>query len=730
MENYYLSLGIHIISMVIPLILIYSSFFETYSSSLLMFVYASANVFLAEVANFLLFMARDTGVAVICAIICLIGKTACTYFMTQFLVDYFGFRDFKFRRPLLFCVNIVIIFMMLTNQKYHLYFKDIWMEPNGRTMVFRFIPGIGHYLYVTMILMTIMICFIIILLKYTKRKDKHSRIRALLVSAGVFSPTISICLGLFKRQMGDSALSICLTVSSILFLLTIKKYHLFDMMQNAKEYVLDHSVEAIMVVDEQKKILYMNKIVSMSNPQLKLFHSMDQKFDNLWLPKSQFQDKGRVYESVKSPICYSDQTQLGYLIEVRDVTENVRKKEAMNHLKKEAETANQAKSTFLSKMSYEIRTPINAILGMNEMILRESEDSGIIEYASNIQNAGNTLLSLINDILDFSKIESGEMEIVSNTYDLREILANASQLVETRLQGKEVSFVIETNRAMPRQLFGDKNRVQQVLVNILTNAAKYTLEGNITLKTDFVWVSESNQSTIELRFEVRDTGIGIKKEDLEKLFHSFQRVDEKNNRNIEGTGLGLVITKSLLDCMNGRIDVESEYGVGSVFTLYIPQKVIDKTPIGDSEMKKITAKSGRYQESFHAPEAKVLIVDDNRVNIKVIEGLLKKTWVQITAVESGEECLTIVEKEHFDLILMDHLMPGLDGIETLHRMLDNEEQMCRNVPVIALTANAMQGVREMYLENGFSDYLMKPVNSDELEKMLIKYLPGNLVKLL
>lgn len=396
----------------------------------------------------------------------------------------------------------------------------------------------------------------------------------------------------------------------------------------------------------------------------------------------------------------------------------------------EAREATKSKSDFLANMSHEIRTPINSVLGMNEMILRECEDPQIRTYATNVKTSGRMLLSLINDILDFSKIESGEMEIVSNTYDLREILANASQLVETRLQGKEVSFVIETNRAMPRQLFGDKNRVQQVLVNILTNAAKYTLEGNITLKTDFVWVSESNQSTIELRFEVRDTGIGIKKEDLEKLFHSFQRVDEKNNRNIEGTGLGLVITKSLLDCMNGRIDVESEYGVGSVFTLYIPQKVIDKTPIGDSEMKKITAKSGRYQESFHAPEAKVLIVDDNRVNIKVIEGLLKKTWVQITAVESGEECLTIVEKEHFDLILMDHLMPGLDGIETLHRMLDNEEQMCRNVPVIALTANAMQGVREMYLENGFSDYLMKPVNSDELEKMLIKYLPGNLVKLL
>lgn len=393
----------------------------------------------------------------------------------------------------------------------------------------------------------------------------------------------------------------------------------------------------------------------------------------------------------------------------------------------EARHATKTKSVFLSNMSHEIRTPINVVIGMNEMILRESSEENIVEYATNIENSSQMLLTLINDILDFSKIESGKMELVPVEYGLNSILCDCVNMAKSRAEKKGLSFQIESNPDIPNGLFGDEIRIKQILTNLLTNAIKYTDQGTVTLSIDY---SPKGAEYISLKFAVSDTGKGIREEDKDKLFSTFQRVDEKSNRNIEGTGLGLPITKSFVDMMKGTITVESTYGSGSTFIVEIPQKITDSSPIGDvqNSAKANVSQREKYQESFRAPEARILVVDDNNMNLAVIKQLLKSTQIQVTLATSGKECLALTKKEHFDIILLDHMMPEMDGIETLQELKKDPDNLCMDTPIIALTANAISGVRTMYLEAGFDDYLSKPISGQLLEETLLSYLPKNKIQ--
>lgn len=393
-----------------------------------------------------------------------------------------------------------------------------------------------------------------------------------------------------------------------------------------------------------------------------------------------------------------------------------------------AEAESKAKSAFLSSMSHEIRTPINAVLGMDEMILRESEDEKTIEYAENIRTAGNSLLGLINDILDFSKIEAGKMDIIPVEYEFASVLNDLVNMIRQRAESKHLQLIVEADSNIPTMLYGDEIRFKQVVTNILTNAVKYTEEGSVTLRVKSEKIDEDN---IELYVSVTDTGIGIKEEDIEKLYSAFERIEEERNRNIEGTGLGMNITKFLLEMMDSRLEVQSEYGKGSTFSFHLKQKVVKWEPIGDFEeaLRKSYANRKRYHESFTAPEVRILAVDDTRMNLTVLAGLLKKTKVQIDMAESGEECLAQMTRQHYDIIFLDHRMPGMDGVETRARMDELEGNLNIDTPVIALTANAVSGAREEYISYGFTDYLTKPIDSDALEKMMIKYLPKDKVRI-
>ena len=386
-----------------------------------------------------------------------------------------------------------------------------------------------------------------------------------------------------------------------------------------------------------------------------------------------------------------------------------------------ANASNKAKSDFLANMSHEIRTPMNAILGMDEMILRTSPGDPVRKYALDIQSAGKTLLSIINDILDFSKIESGKMELVPVDYSFASVMNDVVNMTMKKAQDKGLDYKLNVSKDIPSVMHGDEIRIKQVMLNLINNAIKYTHEGSVSIDVSF------DGSAKTLTLSVADTGIGIREEDIGKLFGFFQRLEEDKNRNIEGTGLGLNITMRLVKMMNGDIEVDSKYGEGTTFTATMKQEIIDGTPVGDfaQNLLRIQEHKEEYKPSLIAPSAKILIVDDNEMNLEVIEGLLKDTRINIKTAESGQECIDILREKSFDLVFLDQMMPGMSGAQALAKI--KEDKLAEGTPIVALTADAIVGARDNYIKQGFTDYLSKPVMYEALEALLIKYLDKSLI---
>ncbi|MCR5488312.1 MAG: response regulator [Lachnospiraceae bacterium] len=386
-----------------------------------------------------------------------------------------------------------------------------------------------------------------------------------------------------------------------------------------------------------------------------------------------------------------------------------------------ANASNKAKSDFLANMSHEIRTPMNAIIGMDEMILRTSPGDPVRKYALDIQSAGKTLLSIINDILDFSKIESGKMELVPVEYSFASVMNDVVNMTMKKAQDKALEYHLHVSEDIPSVLYGDEIRIRQIMLNLINNAIKYTHEGSISVGVSYEVPAQM------LTVIVSDTGIGIKDEDIGKLFGSFQRLEEDKNRNIEGTGLGLNITRRLVKMMDGTIEVSSKYGEGTTFTARMKQTVVDGTPVGDfaQNLLRMQEHKEEYRPSLVAPSAKVLIVDDNDMNLEVIEGLLKDTRINITTAESGKECIDRLREKTYDMVFLDQMMPGMSGAQTLEEI--KKERIAEGIPIVALTADAIVGARDNYIKEGFTDYLSKPVIYEALEALLLKYLDKSLI---
>lgn len=409
------------------------------------------------------------------------------------------------------------------------------------------------------------------------------------------------------------------------------------------------------------------------------------------------------------------------------VSSNLEESDRLKAAKKQAEDASKAKSYFLASMSHEIRTPINTVLGMDELIVREARDPIIKQYAVNIRNAGNTLLSIINDILDFSKLEAGKLETVNAEYDLSAVITELVGMIKARADKKGLKLNVIVNPDMPHILVGDAVRIKQCVINLLSNAVKYTKEGEVTLKVNY---SPAYGETILMEVSVADTGVGIKKEDMDRLFTPFVRVGDEENLSIEGSGLGMTIVKNILSIMDSVLNVDSEYGVGSEFYFTLKQEVKDWEKIGNYEetYKRIIGNESVYQEQFTAPNARILIVDDMELNLSVAEGLLKKTRIRIDTALGARAALKYIEKNEYDILFIDHRMPEIDGIELLHMIRKDRGNINSRKPCIALTANALVGAKDEYLKEGFEDYLSKPINSSQLEKMLLLYLPWDKVE--
>lgn len=385
--------------------------------------------------------------------------------------------------------------------------------------------------------------------------------------------------------------------------------------------------------------------------------------------------------------------------------------------KKKAEDSNRAKSDFLSNMSHEIKTPMNAIIGFSESLVNEPNFNAEMarKDIEHIYAAGGNLLEIINNILDISKIETGEETLDEKEYSLASIILELHSIIDSRLSNGKVKFITNINKNLPSKLYGDKTKVFQVLLNVLSNAVKYTEVGRIELALQ----GNIERDYVHFHFQISDTGLGIKTEDYDKLFEKFSRLDSATQNEIEGTGLGLLITKKLVNLLGGKIWFDSKYGAGTNFYIDLTQKVIDSTPIGDI-FKSANTDDNHNERFIDFSNYKVLLVDDNELNLKVAKRILSKYKLQITALNNGRECVNLIKSGAlFDLIFLDHMMPGMDGIEVLHILKSLKSYDIP--PIVALTANAITGMREMYLKEGFDDYLSKPINIGELNKVLEKY---------
>ena len=571
--------------------------------------------------------------------------------------------------------------------------------------------------------------------KKTKREASYVRatiLSNLAILVSIIPDTILPLLG--KPSFPSSAYGMFLTYMITWFWAT--KFNAFSItVSNLSQYIYESANTAILIFDECFQLVlancYGHRLLEIEDVQHQdltdLFQCTQEEADQLLasvLRENQgvaelVTQKGGVSCSLNFTVARDFQKEPYCIVcFVYDLTKE-------KNMLCELLQANEAKSQFLANMSHEIRTPINGILGMDSMLLKECQDEGLREYAKNIQSAGQSLLSIINDILDISKIESGKLEIIPTRYELFSILNDCYNLTKVKIEEKPITLHMKINENIPAKLYGDEVRIRQVMNNFLSNSAKYTHEGSITFGVDY---EEKSEGEIWLIITVSDTGIGIKEEDLEKLFASFTRIEEKRNRNIEGTGLGLSLTKNLVDLMQGEITVKSIYEEGSCFTAKIPQKIIDKTPMGDFDKRyrQYIHQSEEQAISLYAPDAKILVVDDVPMNLIVVKGLLKATKIQIDTAKNGANCLELVQKNRYDIIFLDHLMPEMDGIETLQNMKLLEENPNRNTPVIMLTANAIVGAKEEYMEAGFTDYLTKPVQETLLHEMIMKYLPKEL----
>ncbi len=443
---------------------------------------------------------------------------------------------------------------------------------------------------------------------------------------------------------------------------------------------------------------------------------LDGKTRNLSLTTSYIRNEGE--KSVV--VVISDVTELN---ELRDAQKALDRIEKLNReyekAKDEAVRANEAKSLFLSNMSHEIRTPINAVLGMNEMILRECTDKQLLSYAANIQSSGKTLLFLINDILDMSKVEAGKMELVNADYHIKNVADEVINMMDGAASKRGILLKCEYDMSIPCKYYGDEGRIRQILINLLNNGLKFTKEGYVKLSVG--GRPGEDADTELLHVEVRDTGCGIKEEDLGKIFENFSQVDAKRNRSVEGTGLGLSITRHLVELMRGTIRVESVYGEGTVFILDIPQKIVDRRSL--TEMPKEIVRKEDEIQAFTAEDCRVLVVDDNLVNRKVARGFLRPYGFVIDEAESGQKSIECVRQTRYDIIFMDHMMPEMDGIEAVQIIRSECGENGTQPVIIALTANAMEGVREMFLKNGFQDFITKPLDKKGLNETLKKWIP-------
>lgn len=662
-----------------------------------------------------------------------LGKCFGNFCALMFMIRWKNIKIPQWVIHLLLVLNMGFYVMIATVDYHHLYYKDYWLAPskanlNGYTLEIS--PAPMYYVYMAFLLAEIMTTIGIIISSYCSQRSmpNKGKIHFLMIAA-MLSPMLLLSLRILKILKGDDPTPLGILLSCIFMSIAVVKYGLFDPVKNAKNYIIDNLKEAVIVTDADHRFLFLNsmadKIITSINKEQG--YSTDDKIYAFIQGSQDFFDwKDRHYQ-VEETVLKDNELIQGYMMTIVDVTKIIEQNHLMKRLVLQTEDANRAKTNFVSNMSHEIRTPMNSIVGITEILLRSRHSPKEQEYLLNIQSSGRVLLTIINDVLDCSKMEAGKMQLFDEPYDTCSLFHDLRISMENRIGHSGLELIYDIDQDIPCKLKGDMGRIRQVIINLVNNAIKYTEKGSVRFS---VHVRQKNTDKVMLYYEVADTGIGIRKEDQKILFDAFQRVEMDRNRYVEGTGLGLTISQNLVNMMGGVIEVESEYGKGSRFFFTIEQTIIDSTPVSavnyNGQKDNVTEKEAECL--FIAPEAHILLVDDNELNLVVAKELLKPLRMQIDTAENGLQAVKMVRGSQYDLVLMDHMMPVMDGIEAAKAIRALPEDKYQKLPIIALTANAMVDARKEFLNAGMNGFVAKPIDFARICNQLKLWLPKDLVR--
>lgn len=671
---------------------------------------------------------KDLGQAMVATKAQYLGGAFEIGLITFFMFKYCGIEFKGVLKGIMILEAVFVVFGVWTGDYTKIYYKSIDFVSDATFPHLVLEHGWLYNLYAIVTVIELIACIFILTVSILRTNQEHMKMNYTILIFVVLVPLFGYLVAISGIIQGFDTTPLFVAIAVGIFAIAIARKHVFDVADTAGELILANLENAIIILNNDNGYEYSNKRAKELYPSLNKY-SRGKIIDDLSVL--------RIFESEKTEqISIGDRRfeininrvrpngeDIGKTAILFDVTDSTEQMAKMRALKDEAEEASRAKSFFLASVSHEIRTPINTIMGMSEVLLRDYATDSTRAYIQNIRNSGNTLLDLISDILDFSKIESGKLELVRDRFDLKGMLGDVVNLTKFRCDQKGHEFIVDITKDIPRFIIGDELRIRQILVNILSNAVKYTDKGFIKFKFSF---KRRNDFDIDLLVVIEDSGSGIKFENQDKIFSSFGREKMVDNNKIGGTGLGLNISKQLVEMMGGLINFKSEVGKGTVFSIIIP--VIAASDSIETVGEDIGRREDEefYRVPFVSPDAEILIVDDSPLNQKVMEELLKKTEAKLTMVSSGAECLDYVREKHFDLIFMDHRMAGMDGVETFSRIKQSDNE-CKDTPVVMVTANATNDSRDWYIMKGFSDFLLMPVNEKQLCKMLYKFLPENLI---